>query len=348
MGTSQTYQPAMIKKFPLLLLVCFAPLLLLSQQIQLLNSGSTASLRGLSVVSDQVIWASGSAGSVGRSLDGGATWQWNTVKGFEKREFRDIAAFDANTAVIIAIAEPAQILKTSDGGQTWKIVFTDSTKGMFLDAMDFYDRKNGVVVGDPVNNKFFVAKTTDGGNTWQPIPPVMMSKTVEGESGCFAASGTNIVYFKNRDYLFVSGGMESRLHDDAGSSQLPIIQGKETTGANSIAVLKRKVKVNNCFIIVGGDFNDDKDTTRNCFFTEDGGTTWQRPSIPPNGYRSCVMYITKKTLLTCGTSGVDFSSDRGHTWTAVTKDGFHVCAKARKGKVVYLAGARGKMAKVKW
>jgi hypothetical protein len=36
-----------------------------------------------------------------------------TVPGFEQREFRDIEAFDANTAVVLAIAEPGQIIKNN-------------------------------------------------------------------------------------------------------------------------------------------------------------------------------------------------------------------------------------------
>src|SRR4051812_22656798 len=110
-----------------------------AQTIKLLNPGSKASLRGLSVVDDKTVWVSGSAGTVGRSLDGGDTWKWMTVKGFEKIDFRDIKAFDRKTAVIMGITDPAYILKTTDGGDNWKIVFEDKRKGMFLDAMDFWN-----------------------------------------------------------------------------------------------------------------------------------------------------------------------------------------------------------------
>src|SRR5579871_2783557 len=109
-----------------------------SQQIQILNNNTKTSLRGLSVVSNKIIWVSGSKGTVGRSIDAGKTWEWITVKNYETRDFRDIEAFDKNTAVIMGIAEPAVILKTTDGGKNWKTVFTDSTKGMFLDAMEFW------------------------------------------------------------------------------------------------------------------------------------------------------------------------------------------------------------------
>src|SRR4029453_1654632 len=91
-----------------------------------------------------------------RSTNGGKTFEWITVQGYEQRDFRDVEAFDANTALIMAVAEPAIILKTKDGGKTWKKVFEDTTKGMFLDAMDFAeDEKHGIVIGDPIKNYVF-------------------------------------------------------------------------------------------------------------------------------------------------------------------------------------------------
>src|SRR6476469_5942863 len=118
--------------------------------INILDSGKRTSLRGLSVVDDNIVWASGSNGTVARSTNGGKTFEWLTVQGYEQRDLRDIEAFDANTALIMAVAEPAIILKTKDGGKTWKKVFEDTTKGMFLDAMDFAEDRFGTVVGDPI------------------------------------------------------------------------------------------------------------------------------------------------------------------------------------------------------
>ena len=94
-----------------------------AQTIQLLDSNHITSIRGLSVVNDDVLWVSGANGMVGRSVDGGATFTWNKVEGFAKTDFRDIEAFDANTAIIMGIDTPAVILKTIDGGKSWKIVF---------------------------------------------------------------------------------------------------------------------------------------------------------------------------------------------------------------------------------
>ncbi|MBC7828571.1 MAG: oxidoreductase [Chitinophagaceae bacterium] len=313
-----------------------------AQKIELLASGAKTSLRGMSVVNDNIIWVSGSNGTVGNSVDGGLTWKWQTVKGFEKRDFRDIEAFDKNTALIIAIAEPAEILKTTDGGLNWKIVFTDSSKGMFLDAMDFYNNKNGIVVGDPVEGKVFLAYTKNNGDDWVRFNGEKNHRrwVMNEDEAFFASSGTNIKYLKKGKYRLVSGGKSSRWFDENGDHALSVIQGKESTGANSIAVYKKQ------YAVVGGDFTNDKDTTRNCLITNDGGVNWASPAKAPRGYRSCVIYMNAGQLLTCGTSGVDISNDGGINWNLISPESFHVCQKAKKGNAVFLAGSNGKIAKL--
>ena len=225
-----------MKNYFSLLIAFFTCLLLAAQtpQVEVLTSGTKTSIRGLSVVNDNVIWVSGSSGIVGKSSNGGKNWKWMTVKGFEKTEFRDIEAFDANTAIIMGIAEPAYILKTKDGGETWKVVFENKTKGMFLDAMDFLNNGQGMVVGDPIGNKIFLAETADAGETWKE----WKGKQLVADSGeaFFAASGSNIRLFNDKQFFLVSGGTKSRLITHDNISDLPIIQGQETTGANSIDV----------------------------------------------------------------------------------------------------------------
>ena len=97
-------------------------------RVEILHSDLRTSLRGLSVVNDNVIWVSGSNGMVGKSSNAGKNWKWMVVKGFEKNDFRDIEAFDANTAIIMSIAEPAYILKTTNGGETCKVLAMDCAK----------------------------------------------------------------------------------------------------------------------------------------------------------------------------------------------------------------------------
>jgi photosystem II stability/assembly factor-like uncharacterized protein len=314
--------------------------------VTLLTQRPHTSLRGLSAVSEKILWVSGSGGSVGKSLDGGKTWNWITVPGYEKRDFRDIEAFDAKTAIIMAIDTPADLLKTSDGGKTWKLVYENKTPGMFMDAMEFWNINSGIVVGDPVNGRFFVTRSFDGGDSWHDIPFLQMPKADSGE-GCFASSGTNVRALDLDEACFVSGGPRSRLFIRDQAIDLPILQGKTTTGANSVAVEDHlKLHGGLHLIVVGGDFSRDTLSEKNCFLSNDRGKTWVAPTKRPHGYRSCVEYIGGNTVLCCGTSGVDISYDNGMNWQLVTRDGFHVCRAAKKGKTVFLAGSGGRIARL--
>jgi hypothetical protein len=311
--------------------------------IVVLDSGQETSLRGLSVVNDNVLWASGSNGTVARSTNGGKTFEWLTVQGYEQRDFRDVEAFDENTALIMAIAEPAVILKTKDGGKNWYKVFEDTTKGMFLDAMDFDGV--GAVIGDPINGIAFFAMTLDDGETWYANKFMKVSLS-EGEA-FFAASGSNIKFVRHGDVsfpIFVTGGKKSRMIIAGKPFELNILQGSESQGANSISIYTNKTGV-----IVGGDFKNDTISQDNCViirFQIDSVPNFIVPQTPPHGYRSCVAYITENKLITCGTSGVDISNDSGMNWELISTRSFHVCQKAKNGIAVFLAGANGKIAKL--
>ena len=60
------------------------------------DSQSTASLRGLSVVDSKVAWASGTDGTVLRTIDGGNSWQRRSIThpGADELDYRDVQAFD--------------------------------------------------------------------------------------------------------------------------------------------------------------------------------------------------------------------------------------------------------------
>jgi photosystem II stability/assembly factor-like uncharacterized protein len=325
-------------------ILIFVSLFSIGQSVRVLTSFDNTSIRGLSVVSDDIIWASGSNGMVALSTDGGNTWKWNKVKGYEDRDFRDIEAFDHKTAVIMAVAEPAVILKTFNGGETWKPVYTDSSKGMFLDAMEFWENGNGIVVGDPIEGKIYVARTADYGNTWHRYTSKSLPVVEEGEA-MFASSGTNIRRFSNLEAMVVTGGKRSRLMIHEKWIEIPITQGTSSTGANSVAIWNQPPKKPR-IIVVGGDFTRDSTTEKNCYYSTDLGKSWKYPDSPPHGYRSCVEFINGDQLITCGTSGVDISADGGRSWKLVSSESFHVCQKAKKGNQVYLAGAKGRIARL--
>lgn len=319
-----------------ILVSCVFVLDVFGQQLEILHEGGSASIRGLSVYKN-TIWVSGSAGTIGRSEDKGKTWQWMQVKGFEKTEFRDVEALNENTAIIMGIASPANILKTNDGGKNWKVVYSNKHPSMFLDAMSFSTKGKGVIIGDPVDGKVFAAKT-NGGDQWTETSEWNLPKAISGEA-FFAASGTNVV-LSNKKYFLVSGGKVSRLFMNEKSIKLPLQQGKETTGANSVAVFGKKIAV------AGGDFMQHERTDSVFAISNNKGKTWQLPTTPPTGYRSCVCFVNKKTLVACGINGIDISTDGGMNWRNVSRQGFNTCIYSRELKTLFFAGNKSGVGKI--
>jgi photosystem II stability/assembly factor-like uncharacterized protein len=333
----------MLKKLLALTVFSMQIMFIDAQQVKLLTSGKTFSLRGLSVVNDRIIWASGSGGNIGLSTDSGKIWKWRQVSGYEKSDFRDIEAFNDREAVIMGITEPAVILRTTDGGKNWTVAFKDSMKSAFLDAMAF-SNDHAIAIGDPLNGVKYLLKSNDRGKSWKRDVHPDIDSMSSGEA-YFASSGTNIQFVPGVGYATVSGGKKSRLFINSIPYTLTINQGGETTGANSIAV--NPANSNQAFI-VGGDFSHDTLRYNNSLQIQFSPFKQTKPVTPPHGYRSCVEYLNNKQMICCGTSGVDLSYDGGMNWTMISDISFHVCRKAKTGKSIFLAGARGVVARLEY
>ncbi len=221
-----------------------------------LSTGSGARLRGVSAVTDRVVWASGTNGTILRTTDGGATWQKLLVPGADKLDFRDIDAVDEMTAYALSIGsgELSRIYKTSDAGRTWAEQFVNRDPKAFFDAMAFWDAKRGVAVSDSVDGQFVILTTTDGGASWERVPAAALPPALPNE-GFFAASGTNVtVAAPNHVWLGTGAASEARVlrSDDGGRtwavSKTPLDAGP-SAGIFSIAFGDAPHG-----IVVGGDY----------------------------------------------------------------------------------------------
>jgi photosystem II stability/assembly factor-like uncharacterized protein len=327
-------------------------ILLLSQHVfgqelewKKIDTHIDASFRGLSVVDDHVAWVGGTNGTIGRSVDGGITWKFVQVKEFEKNDFRSIYAFDSLNVVIANAGSPAYILRTSDGGKTWKVVYENNDSAAFFDGIDFWNIKEGVIYGDPIKGKMLLLKTGDGGRTWKKFSEKSRPVLENGEAS-FAASGTGIRCLSNSRLVITTGGKVSRLFisEDKGAHWVirntPVMQGESSTGIFSVAFLNDHEAV-----IVGGDYNNDSLAKDNVFFTIDTGKTWRKPVIGTRGYRECAEYIDDQSIIALGPTGADLSNNRGFTtWKMSSNEkGFHVIRKSRRGKLIIAAGSNGQI-----
>ena len=308
--------------------------------IKILTEKKGVSLRGLAVPSEKVIWASGSKGNVALSVDGGNTFTWSQVQGYETRDFRAIHAWNEQEAIIVAVAAPAVILKTIDGGAHWDKVYENKDTSMFLDAIAFKNDKEGSVIGDPINDTIFLLNTKDKGKHWEREKANFWKSIVSEGEAFFASSNSNLV-FLDKHLLFVSGGLKSRFWMDGIAMDLPIMQGAKSTGANSIAVSPDASQI----VIVGGDFMKDTLTIDIARGFKKYGNKYEINTAfrMPNGYRSCVAFLSNNQLVACGTSGVDLSIDNGKRWDRITTLSFHVVKPQPNTKSAVFAGSGGRI-----
>ncbi|HET6844746.1 MAG TPA: YCF48-related protein [Candidatus Angelobacter sp.] len=315
-------------------------------QWQTQSSGTDASLRGISAVSANVAWASGTNGTVLRTVDGGEHWQRLPVEGAEQLDFRDIQAFSETTAFVLSIGpgEHSRIYKTTDAGQHWTLQFMNHDPKAFYDCFAFWDEKRGIAVSDSVNGAFPLIVTN--GQIWSTRHPRVMPPALANE-GAFAASGTCITTADWQDVWFATGGPAARVFHsrDHGQSwtvvNTPLLSGKAPQGIFSIAFHDIKNGA-----IVGGDYEKAENAQQNFAVTHDGGAHWIMPKIPPRGYRSAVVFPGKSSdvLIAVGTTGSDYSTDGGNTWRPLDTANYNAASFAADG-AGWAVGPKGRIAK---
>lgn len=287
------------------------------QNIEKLRTPTTENLRGISAVSDKVAWASGTHGTYLRMVDG-INWTVAQVPGAEELDFRDVEAFSEDMAYLLSAGpgNQSRIYKTSDAGRNWTLQFTNQDAKGFYDCMAFWDRDHAVALGDPVQGKFELVTTEDGGRNWSRIPPGNLPGAEEGE-GAFAASGTCIAVHENNIW-FATGGKVARvfMSADRGKSWkailTPLQQGTGSSGVFSIAFRDKKHG-----IIAGGDYKQADKGGANLAFTEDGGRTWKLSPLSPQAYFSAVAFDPghSESFIAVGSKMLAYAaSPRGKDW----------------------------------
>jgi len=250
---------------------------------QIQNSHTTESLRGVSVVSRQVAWASGTHGTYLRTIDAGRTWIPAQVPDAAALDFRAVVAFSADEAFLMSAGpgDQSRIYHTSDAGQHWQLQFTNTNPKGFFDSMAFWDPKHGVVLGDPIPDdtgklKFQLLQTDDG-QTWKPVPLSQLPEALPGE-GAFAASNSCIAILGERWKGGISAqhqdegwkGGTSAQHQDEGWKSGP--SGPRLSPKNERALAPEESDPNIWFATGG--------KAARVFHSADRGQTWQVSDTP--------------------------------------------------------------------
>lgn len=311
------------------------------------QSGTTALLIGIHVVSDQVLWAAGARGTVTRSTDGGATWTAGRVPGADSLQFRDVHALDARTAWVLSIGNGPQsrIYHTRDAGATWQAQFVNADSSAFYDCMDFWDARRGVVIGDATGRSMAVLLTDDGGTTWRRVDPSTLPEAQPSE-GSFAASGTCVeTGAQGRAWIVMSTPTRARLLRTADYGRTWALETLPITtheGSGPQSVIFRDAK--HGMVLGGGYASKPSDTL--IAVTSDGGDTWTPRPAPPfkvgTWGGTWVPGAQRPTVVAVGPSGAAVSSDEGRTWTVLDTLNYWTVG-ASSPKSVWAAGTQGRV-----
>lgn len=287
-------------------------------------TGSTEHFRGLAAVSRSTAWVAGYDGTVLRTTDAGRTWLNVSPKPAQVQgtdgllQFRDIESTNATDAVVMAAGEgtDSRILVTHNGGRTWRTTFVNQNAQAFFDCMAFFDPEHGLTMSDPVNGRFRILSTSDGGSTWSIVPRAGMPAALPGEAG-FAASGTCLVTSGPRSAWFASGGgAVSRVFHTSDRGTHWSVTSTPIASSASAGIFSLAVRRDGRAVAVGGDYTLPDANVAVAGFSADG-TTWKLSTSQPGGYRSGAEWVpgTRSTVLAVGLNGSDVSRDGGRTWT---------------------------------
>jgi photosystem II stability/assembly factor-like uncharacterized protein len=338
-----------------------------SQQVwQMQDSGTTSSLRGIDSVDGTIAWASGSEGTVLRTIDGGAHWTRCAVPDASKDgatlDFRGVQAWDSDTAIVMSSGpgEKSRLYETKDGCKTWALLSTNDAKDGFWDALRMWTPTDGFLAGDPVDGQLFLSEAVkelgqfvNGG--FDDGYGYLLKVRGKGEAG-FAASNSCIALGNftrkdgaSRDVWFATGGSEgSRVihfqHFNGeeperlalSSSEAPMFPKSGSGGIFSISFVG-----NLRGIVVGGDYAKPNESAGTAAWSPDGGKHWTAAAKQPHGYRSTVQWGESiKAWITAGTNGSDISRDDGRTWHALDDGNWNALS------LPFIVGPKGRIARL--
>ncbi len=289
---------------------------------QIEPSETTADLRGIHAVGGGVVWASGTGGTVLRSQDSGFEWQQCAMPpGAEKLDFRAIWAWDDQIAVVMSSGAGtlSRLYKTTDGCAHWTLLYINPDKDGFWDAMQFSDRQNGYILGDPVGGSFTLLRTGDGGAHWirlrfPALPAGSQRGAFAASNSALALGGPRLNSTKPGDFVLWAGTSgpggallyrtmsactgetdaanrkesPACLDTRTGAPQnLPILGDSATAGIFSLEAIWQDETVLGG-VAVGGDYTQPAGRTGTAAYSLNGGQTWRAAEVPPGGYRSAV------------------------------------------------------------
>jgi photosystem II stability/assembly factor-like uncharacterized protein len=222
--------------------------------------------------------------------------QWAKQTSGTTHNLKDV--FFLTTDVGVAVGS-GTILRTSNSGGTWNLVFTGN---YYLEAVTFVNNSKGFAVGyNYTTNKSAILSTADAGSTWSATTLTDSATLLDIQ---FVDSQTGFITGSNGVILKTVNG---------GDTWTPL-----TSGVSDVLTAVSFTDKNKG-IIVGGS-----STLTRIISTSDGGSTWNTITAPATTYLQSVNFPSQMRGYAAGLNGEVFKTiDGGSNWTKLNPVGLY-------------------------
>ncbi len=306
--------------------------------------------------------------------------EWTLLDSGVTARLRGVSA--VNERVAWASGANGTVLRTADGGTTWKRLPVPGAEKLDFRDVDAVDERTAYILSIGPGDASRIYKTTDAGATWtlqftNPDPKAFYDAMTfwTGRDG-LAVSDTvdgRFVLLSTRDggthWNRVEVAAPARAGEGAfaASGTNIAVRGKRiwiglnsgrvlrsVDGGRTWAVAESGLATSESAGIFGLGFRDGRrgiaaggdykrvDHTEKNAAITADGGLTWQPLAGLNGLRSAVAPLAGKRWIAVGPSGADVSEDDGRTWRAVPGPGFHTFS----GR--FAAGEKGLIGRLEW
>jgi photosystem II stability/assembly factor-like uncharacterized protein len=319
--------------------------------IKYFNTLSHLSIRALEARSDSCVWFSANHGVWGYTEDAGKTWHIDSIKvDSVYPEFRSMAVLNDSTVLLLSIASPAYLFKTTNKGKSWRLVYKNMEKDIFFDSMKFLNETLGIAIADPNDCRLFPLVTKNGGDTWKILQKTQNAQ-MEDDEILFASSNTNISW-NGKNIWFVTGGKFARaiaidIRDGRGTYiayQTSIAQGEKMTGIFSMDFFNDSLGA-----ITGGNYEKTDTSIVSLAVTYNGGKDWKVMKGKKPFFGSCVQFRSADEFFVTGHDGTFICNHKTGKISEIKDPSasplkFHTLRFSPSRKTAWFAGDKGRIA----
>lgn len=276
----------------------------------------------ISIVDANTVWSTVRDGSGNQTnprfaivtTNAGAQWTAKAIPSATNSLISDIHGVDGQTAFVVTAPASGSgaangLWKTTNGGTNWTKVSGIFGNNSFGNIVHFLDAQTGFVIGDPVNNKYEMYKTTDGGNTWSVLTtaPVPLNADEYGYVGGKVSFGNSLWLTSNTGRILHTTDLGATWNSYTGGP-VDDFSGADSSASMSFSSESYGLLVDNIGFL---------------WYTEDAGANWDIKETT-GYYNGDVKYIpgSNANYITTGTDstlglGSSYTNDGGDTWVNI-------------------------------